>query len=175
MLMIATLQLFTLNEFYDPVPFDDIITPKWLAIDFLIAGGISHAMTGTRILFFPSIIRNALFVSMKVLDFQPQPLLLLCYILTPITVLAAFFFSDANNKYDVSGPYQQVGHQEFRLNSGDKPWVSVYYPAEQDEKHEFEESVFGDSYEKQMPIDKIPNTHPLHYCREGKKTSGILA
>ena len=110
MLMIATLQLFTLNEFYDPVPFDDIITPKWLAIDFLIAGGISHAMTGTRILFFPSIIRNALFVSMKVVDFQPQPLLLLCYILTPITVLAAFFFSDTNNKYDVSGPYQQVGH-----------------------------------------------------------------
>lgn len=29
--------------------------------------------------------------------------------------------------YDVMGPYG-VGYREFRLKTGNQPWVSVYYP-----------------------------------------------
>jgi hypothetical protein len=59
------------------------------------------------------------------------PFTLIWLISVGMQLFATLFFMLLcyNREYEIKGPYG-VGYREFRLETGNKPWISVYYPVD---------------------------------------------
>ena len=67
-------------------------------------------------------------------------LLYVCYLLNPITIILYFHCSKIFT-YQSQGPYEDIGHKEFKLKSG--TWISVYYPCNPDPNLHYYDYGYG--------------------------------
>ena len=86
-----------------------------------------HFTHGFRFLYLFSALRQIIYlVNAKTLTSE-MILPALCFALNLLSIVLVLHCSKIYS-YEPTGKYEHVGHREFRLKSGSKTWVSVYYP-----------------------------------------------